>query len=511
MDPISIIVIAIFGLIAAAALASGVYWLAKLVIATRATARLRSHGSTSMGGADDDDDDDEPGASRVSRLRARMRTFRSKARRARREFDDGDDDDDLPIEVTALLSATPLDSVIVDADGEVLRSSPAAYGLGVVDNDAIAEPHVADAVAKVFRGKGTQLLDIVTHTPVEFIDDDIARNSTDLGDADSSSAPDSADPSSDAADTSDNSAGNPADPSGSSANNADSADTGIDPQIGTVSRVSRRNWLKVTVSRLNATQAVVLVEDTSEERRFARIRDAFVSNVTQQLLKPTHALEQLGSELESERVDQESLNYYAKQVHYYSSSVNHLVSDLLLLLKAQEPITASASNRIDIKPLVERVIASFAVTAAERGISIVAQIPVGLTVNGQIDQLEGAVSKLIDNAVEYSPDNGTVGVAVSTTADGQGVVVRVVDHGIGISKKEQPHIFERFWRGSNQGNRSTEGTGLGLAIVKHVALTHHGSVSMWSAPGEGSTFSLTLPAASTDNDDAPQAAEKVGK
>lgn len=484
MDPISIIVIAIFGLIAAAALASGAYWLAKLVIATRAAARLRSHSSASTAGVDDDDD--ESGASWVGRLLARMRTFRSKARRARREFDDDDDDDDLPIEVTALLSATPLDSVIVDADGEVLRSSPAVYGLGVVDNDAIAEPHVADAVAKVFRGKGTQLLDIVTHTPVEFIDDDIARDGADSGDTDATDAVDT-----DAADATD----------------ADSADTLIDPQIGTV---SRRNWLKVTVSRLNATQAVVLVEDTSEERRFARIRDAFVSNVTQQLLKPTHALEQLGSELESERVDQESLNYYAKQVHYYSSSVNHLVSDLLLLLKAQEPVTASVANRIDIKPLVERVIASFAVDAAERGISIVAQIPVGLTVNGQIDQLEGAVSKLIDNAVEYSPDNGTVGVAVSTTADDQGVVVRVVDHGIGISKKEQPHIFERFWRGSNQGNRSTEGTGLGLAIVKHVALTHHGSVSVWSAPGEGSTFSLTLPAASADDDDA-QAVEKVGK
>jgi signal transduction histidine kinase len=73
--------------------------------------------------------------------------------------------------------------------------------------------------------------------------------------------------------------------------------------------------------------------------------------------------------------------------------------------------------------------------------------------------------------------------------------VRVVDHGIGIAQADQPHVFERFWRGKEQKNRTTYGTGLGLAIVKHVALTYGGSVGLWSAQGQGSTFSLILPLA----------------
>ncbi|MFR6530838.1 MAG: ATP-binding protein [Bifidobacterium pseudocatenulatum] len=65
----------------------------------------------------------------------------------------------------------------------------------------------------------------------------------------------------------------------------------------------------------------------------------------------------------------------------------------------------------------------------------------------------------------------------------------------GIAIGEQSRIFERFYRGDNQNDHSGDGIGLGLAIVKHVALTHHGSASVWSSPGQGSTFALVLPLA----------------
>ncbi len=74
-------------------------------------------------------------------------------------------------------------------------------------------------------------------------------------------------------------------------------------------------------------------------------------------------------------------------------------------------------------------------------------------------------------------------------------LLSVLDRGCGIAQKEQSRIFERFYRGGNQNGHSEEGIGLGLAIVKHVALTHHGSASVWSAPGQGSTFTLELPVA----------------
>ena len=74
-------------------------------------------------------------------------------------------------------------------------------------------------------------------------------------------------------------------------------------------------------------------------------------------------------------------------------------------------------------------------------------------------------------------------------------MIRVIDQGTGIAKKDQARIFERFYRGVEQSNRTADGVGLGLAIGKHVALTHHGDVTVWSAHGQGSTFSLTLPLA----------------
>ena len=88
-----------------------------------------------------------------------------------------------------------------------------------------------------------------------------------------------------------------------------------------------------------------------------------------------------------------------------------------------------------------------------------------------------------------------VSVSASKDKDGDRAVIRVIDQGAGIAKKDQARIFERFYRGVEQSNRTADGVGLGLAIVKHVALTHHGSASVWSAPGQGSTFTLELPVA----------------
>ena len=106
-----------------------------------------------------------------------------------------------------------------------------------------------------------------------------------------------------------------------------------------------------------------------------------------------------------------------------------------------------------------------------------------------------SVKELLENAIAYSPDGKGITVSVKPNEDGTKVLLSVLDRGCGIAQKEQSRIFERFYRGGNQNGHSEEGIGLGLAIVKHVALTHHGSASVWSAPGQGSTFTLELPVA----------------
>ena len=111
---------------------------------------------------------------------------------------------------------------------------------------------------------------------------------------------------------------------------------------------------------------------------------------------------------------------------------------------------------------------------------------------GNEEQVTTAVANLVANAVHYSDPDSTVLVTTSGVDDL--VEISVVDQGIGIPRVEIDRIFERFYRVDPARHRSTGGTGLGLSIVKHVAATHGGDVRVWSVEGQGSTFTLTLPA-----------------
>lgn len=105
-----------------------------------------------------------------------------------------------------------------------------------------------------------------------------------------------------------------------------------------------------------------------------------------------------------------------------------------------------------------------------------------------------AVQNLIANAVQYSPAATNVGVGVRVVDDV--VEIAVTDNGVGIASEDHERVFERFYRIDPARSRVTGGTGLGLSIVKHVAISHGGEVRLWSHPGQGSTFTLRLPAAS---------------
>ncbi|MCU1513145.1 MAG: two-component sensor histidine kinase, partial [Microbacteriaceae bacterium] len=101
---------------------------------------------------------------------------------------------------------------------------------------------------------------------------------------------------------------------------------------------------------------------------------------------------------------------------------------------------------------------------------------------------------LVANAIQYSPKGSRVGVGVSNV---DGIVeIAVTDQGIGIADEELDRVFERFYRIDQARSRHTGGTGLGLSIVKHVAENHGGDVRVWSQVGNGSTFTIRLPAAS---------------
>jgi two-component system sensor histidine kinase SenX3 len=116
-----------------------------------------------------------------------------------------------------------------------------------------------------------------------------------------------------------------------------------------------------------------------------------------------------------------------------------------------------------------------------------------MAILGDRRQLVSALYNLLDNAVKYSDDGSEVEIRAST--NGRTVDVEVRDRGIGIPSSDLERIFERFYRVDQARSRQTGGTGLGLAIVRHVATNHDGEIRVESRAGEGSTFTLRLPAA----------------
>ncbi|NEG78062.1 ATP-binding protein [Bifidobacterium avesanii] len=363
----------------------------------------------------------------------------SKDHRASRQSGDEADADDLDDETASLLSMLPLCSIVVDADDEVIRCNPQAYRFNVVRDDAIVDKAVLEAVDRVRRTGGKETFDLTTHT---------APGRSDDGDA----------------------------------------------GAGVAQGVSRPNWLKVSVGRVGGF-VIVLLNDVSDAVRFAETRDSFITNVSEQLLRPTAALERLSFDIANSADDPARIAEDAGEVRHTSRRLNRMVSDLLLLIKAQEPIVPSSANRLSLLGQAREVVDALSATAKGQGIKLALGGDRELTVNGDGDQIRVALTKLVENAIGYSNEGGTVNVAVAKTKDGAHAVVRVIDQGVGIPKAEQERVFERFYRGSQQNDRTADGIGLGLAIVKHVALTHHGTVAVWSMPGSGSTFTLTLPLA----------------
>ena len=375
----------------------------------------------------------------------------------RNDDDEHDADDDTLDDATnALLSMLPLASVVVDEHDEVIRAHPSAYALGVVRDDAIAEETVLRAVHEVRSCGGNKQFDLTTTT--QYVAPQVPK------------------------------AGKP-----TTREIARQALIGQSNPNTSGATVSRPNWLKIIVGKLNENLMVVLISDVSESVRFSQVRDSFITNVSEQLLEPTQSLEQLADIVERGGASQQDVERNATQLRQSCSRLEHMISDLLLLIKAQEPILPTADNRINVMEQVQAVVQAHLDMAAQRGITIVTGGDESLCINGEADQIQAALAKLIENAITYSKDGSTVNVVAKANEEHTEAVISVLDRGNGIAIGEQNRIFERFYRGSNQNEHSGDGIGLGLAIVKHVALTHHGSASVWSSPGQGSTFALVLP------------------
>jgi two-component system sensor histidine kinase SenX3 len=255
----------------------------------------------------------------------------------------------------------------------------------------------------------------------------------------------------------------------------------------------RRLTVQVRAMPLAEPYGVALVlEDVTQDARLQQVRRQFVVNASHELKTPVTGLLALGEAArDALPQDVEAAQRLTGQLVREAERLTKLTQDLLDLSRVEDPATLT-TTQVALDEVARHEAMQMKTLADERDVAIdVSENGVGMYVNGDEQQLGLMIRNLIDNAIRYSDPKGRVRVATHAT-EGE-VVVSVRDEGIGIPKRDQARVFERFYRVDEGRSRSSGGTGLGLSIVRHVAETHGGHVSLTSELGEGSEFTVRLP------------------
>ena len=254
-----------------------------------------------------------------------------------------------------------------------------------------------------------------------------------------------------------------------------------------------------TETRLVSARAIALggrltllsVRDISEAERVERMRHDFVSNTSHELKTPVGAVTLLAEAIESAADDPEQVRHFAARIQAEALRLGNLTTRIMNLSRLQSTDSLAETRAVSIDEVVAVAMDMHTVAAESRGVEVVRGGDRNLFVRGDVQVLSDAIGNLIANAIAYSPTGSRVGVGVKKMGDA--VEISVADQGIGIDESEQNRIFERFDRADQARSRRTGGTGLGLSIVKHAVQRHGGDVRLWSRPGRGSTFTVTLP------------------
>jgi signal transduction histidine kinase len=243
--------------------------------------------------------------------------------------------------------------------------------------------------------------------------------------------------------------------------------------------------------------AIVVMQDVTDELRTHQVRRQFVANASHELKSPVASLEALSEAiLHAVKDDPPAATRFATRLVSEADRLGRLVTDLLDLSRLEDPTNISTTP-IDLSNVVKKLLEDTQPTARAKQMGLTAQISADTWIRGDDHQLSLMIRNLLDNAIRYTPERGSVSVDVFR--EGHDVVVRVTDTGIGIPLAAQARVFERFYRINDDRSRETGGTGLGLSIVKHVAELHGGHVGLQSELGEGSVFTVRLPGLAAAN------------
>lgn len=253
--------------------------------------------------------------------------------------------------------------------------------------------------------------------------------------------------------------------------------------------------LQARIAPFEDDRVLVIAEDESSQRRVEAVRRDFVANISHELKTPIGAVSVLAEALEVAHDDPEAVQRFAKRLQMETARLAELINQIIDLSRLQSEDPMLASEVVDINEVVAEAVSRSKERANQREVSLIVARTAEARVLGDRWQLTDAVTNLVQNAINYSEERARVTISVMTAkADGdEQIEIKVSDNGIGIKPEDHDRVFERFYRVDYGRSRQSGGTGLGLSIVRHIALAHGGSIRLWSRPGQGSTFTLSLP------------------
>jgi signal transduction histidine kinase len=231
----------------------------------------------------------------------------------------------------------------------------------------------------------------------------------------------------------------------------------------------------------------------SKEMAVARLKSDFVSNVSHELRTPLALIRLYAETLELGRITtKEKKHQYYRIIRKESERLTALINNILDFSRIEAGRKEYEFRETDIADLVRNTLDSYRYQIEQQGFALEESIDEDLpAVRIDREAIARALVNLVNNALKYSKDDKYLGVKLYR--DDGSVKLEVADHGIGIARRDQAKIFEKFYRAGDPLVHNTKGSGLGLSLVRHITEAHGGAIEVESSPGAGSKFIMSLP------------------
>ncbi|MDR1727604.1 MAG: HAMP domain-containing histidine kinase [Acidobacteriota bacterium] len=265
-------------------------------------------------------------------------------------------------------------------------------------------------------------------------------------------------------------------------------------------RRSRQFFITLSMLLTVFSLAVIYV-GWRRDRQLRQLKDSFISNVSHELKTPLSLIGMFSEMLATDRVrSEEKKREYYRIIHSESDRMTRLIGNLLDFADLSRGAAEKHFERTNVARLVTEALEGYHYEAEKAGVAVAAEVAEGVPDSfADPNSVTMAFLNLLDNAVKYAGERKRVEVQVVRDGDMAKIVVK--DWGVGIPLSEQGKIFDKFYRVKSPATLKVRGSGIGLAIARNVARLHGGDVSVVSAPGEGSEFTLVFPLWKVPEDD----------